>query len=88
MGGDSPESQRARGTAFNIGPVVNGPLFEWKPSLSSDRKTFNFTRFADTTSSQIWEASVRVIPEPASLVIAAIGLTSLAGFVWLRRRAL
>jgi RNA polymerase sigma factor (sigma-70 family) len=77
------------GAAFNLGPVVNGPLYEWQPSLSSDGKKFYFSRSPDVaTTSQIWEVTVRVIPEPASHVIAAIGLASLGGFVLLRRRAL
>jgi RNA polymerase sigma factor (sigma-70 family) len=76
------------GQPFNLGTVINGPLFEHQPSLSSDGTTFYFSRSANLFgSSQIWEASVRVIPEPASHAIAGIGLASLGGFAWLRRRS-
>jgi hypothetical protein len=75
------------GEAYNLGPVINGPLYEWQPSLSSDGKTFYFSRSADLAStSQIWEVAVRVVPEPGSGILAAVGLSSLGGFVWLRRR--
>jgi RNA polymerase sigma factor (sigma-70 family) len=84
-----PSRNAAWGTVFNLGPVVNGPLYEWQPSLSGDGSTLYFSRSADLIStSQIWEVPVRVIPEPASPATAAIGLAALGGFVLLRRRAL
>jgi hypothetical protein len=76
----------AWGAPINLGPVVNGPQYEWQPNLSGDGKLFYFSRFTDPLASQIWEVSVRAIPEPASLGTAVIGLTSLGGFVLLRRR--
>jgi MYXO-CTERM domain-containing protein len=83
-----PSRSAPWGAAVNLGPVVNSPLIEWQPSLSGDARTFYFSRTADGVSSQIWQATVRVIPEPASHSIAAFGLASLGGFVILRRRTL
>jgi hypothetical protein len=76
------------GAAVNLGPVVNSRLYEWQPSLSSDARTLYFTRTADGISGQIWQVSVRVIPEPATNAIAEVGVLSLVGFVWLRRLSL
>jgi hypothetical protein len=83
-----PSRSATWGAAVNLGPVVNSPLIEWQPSLSGDARTFYFSRTADGVSSQIWQVSVRVIPEPASHAIAVIGAASLTAFVWLRRRTL
>jgi Tol biopolymer transport system component len=83
-----PSRSAPWGAPVNLGPVVNSRLYEWQPSLSSDARTLYFTRTADGISGQIWQVSVRVIPEPASNAIAGIGLASLGGFVWLRRRTL
>jgi hypothetical protein len=84
-----PSRNAPWGTAFNLGAVVNGPLYEWQPSLAPDGTTFYFSRSGDplSTPSQIWEVTVRVVPEPASHAIAAIGLVSAGGFILLRRRA-
>jgi RNA polymerase sigma factor (sigma-70 family) len=77
------------GEPVNLGPVVNGPQFEWRPNLSSTGEILYFTRSPDmVTTGRIWEASVRVVPEPGTCPIAAIGLASLGGFVFSRRRTL
>ena len=62
------------GDAVNLGQNVNGPLADWKPSLSSDETTLYFTRFSLVDDGRIWAAAVSIVPEPSAAFLFGVAL--------------
>jgi hypothetical protein len=68
----------------SIGPE-SGPVFLSLPagfSLSTDQGTLSFTSFGSNSTFTATTAT----PEPASLTLLGLGVASIAGYAWRRRR--